>query len=63
MSFECGLEIPKFHKTFILYNIMLKVPHSPSIYYIVVAKCGSKAPTFHQIFTHSDMSKNHLVIV
>jgi hypothetical protein len=42
---------------------MLKVPHSPSIYYIVVAKCGSKAPTFHQIFTHSDMSKNHLVIV
>jgi hypothetical protein len=32
MNFECGLETPKFHKIFILYNIMFKVPHALGIY-------------------------------
>jgi hypothetical protein len=32
LGFECGLETLKFHKIFILYNIMPIVPHAPNIY-------------------------------
>jgi hypothetical protein len=60
MSFECGLEMPEFHKIFI-HKIMPIMSHAPIL--AIVAKCGLEAPTFHKILTHISISEDHLVII